>query len=265
VQPGSRLGPYEIVAAIGAGGMGEVHRARDTRLGRDVAIKVLPPHLAAAPEVRARFEREARTISQLNHPHICTLFDIGHQAGVDYLVMELLEGETLAHRLEKGPLPVPEVLALGTQIADALDRAHRAGVVHRDLKPGNVMLTKSGAKLMDFGLARAAGLAAAPGALTESPTVSRPLTKEGTIMLAHRIHDTGQQRLDPIFGAAIGVTIGGLMQLAVQVPSVLRRGFRYRLYLSFRDPEFRNVMALFLPVAIGLSGSRINVFVLGSI
>ena len=173
---GSTLGPYKIVAPLGAGGMGEVYRAHDTRLGRDVAIKVLSPHLAATPEVRARFEREARSISQLNHPHICVLYDIGHQEGTDYLVMELLEGETLAHRLEKGPLPVAEVLSLGTQIADALDRAHRAGVVHRDLKPGNVMLTKAGAKLMDFGLARAAGLSAASGALTESPTVSRPLT-----------------------------------------------------------------------------------------
>jgi Tol biopolymer transport system component len=179
---GTTLGPYKILAPLGAGGMGEVYRAHDTRLGRDVAIKVLSPHLATAPEVRARFEREARTISQLNHPHICTLFDVGHQDGTDYLVMELLEGETLAHRLEKGPLPVAEVLTLGTQIADALDRAHRAGVVHRDLKPGNVMLTKSGAKLMDFGLARAAGVAGAPGTLTESPTVSRPLTAEGTIV-----------------------------------------------------------------------------------
>jgi len=180
---GSTLGPYKILASLGAGGMGEVYRAHDTRLGRDVAIKVLAPHLAATPEVRARFEREARTISQLNHPHICVLHDIGHQDGTDFLVMELLEGETLAHRVEKGPLPVAEVLTLGTQIADALDRAHRAGVVHRDLKPGNVMLTKAGAKLMDFGLARAAGLATAvPGALTESPTVSRPLTKEGTIV-----------------------------------------------------------------------------------
>src|SRR5512136_2900697 len=180
---GAKLGPYEILALLGAGGMGDVYRARDSRLGRDVAIKVLPPHLADAPEVRARFEREARTISQLNHPHICTLFDIGREGGTDFLVMELLEGETLAHRLEKGPMPVAEVLTIGTQIADALDRAHRAGVVHRDLKPGNVMLTKSGAKLMDFGLARAADLdAAAPGALTESPTVSRPLTKEGTIV-----------------------------------------------------------------------------------
>ncbi len=179
---GTRLGPYEIVAPIGAGGMGEVYRAHDMRLGRDVAIKVLAPHLAATPEVRARFEREARTISQLNHPHICALYDIGHEDGTEYLVMELLEGETLAGRLEKGPLPTAEVLTLGAQIADALDRAHRAGVVHRDLKPGNVMLTRSGAKLMDFGLARPAGAVTAPGSLTESPTVSRPLTAEGTIV-----------------------------------------------------------------------------------
>jgi len=179
---GKTLGPYQILAPLGAGGMGEVYRAHDTRLGRDVAIKVLAPHLATTPEVRARFEREARIISQLNHPHICTLHDVGHQDGVDYLVMELLEGETLAHRLEKGPQPVVEVLSLGTQIADAIDRAHRAGVVHRDLKPGNVMLTKTGAKLMDFGLARATSLAAAPGVMTESPTVSRPLTAEGTIV-----------------------------------------------------------------------------------
>jgi len=179
---GTSLGPYEILAALGAGGMGEVYRARDTRLGRDVAIKVLPAHLSASPEVRARFEHEARTISQLNHPHICTLYDVGHQDDVDYLVMELLEGETLAHRLEKGPLPLAEVLRLGTQIAEALDRAHHSGIVHRDLKPGNVMLTKGGAKLMDFGLARATGLVAVAGAETESPTVSRPLTAEGTVV-----------------------------------------------------------------------------------
>jgi len=179
---GTTLGPYKILAPLGAGGMGEVYRAHDSRLGRDVAIKVLPAHLAATPEVRARFEREARTVSQLNHPHICTLFDVGHQDGVDYLVMELLEGETLAHRLEKGPLPVAEVLSLGQQIAGALDRAHRAGVVHRDLKPGNVMLTKGVAKLMDFGLARAHGLAPAAGALTQSPTIAQPLTAEGTIV-----------------------------------------------------------------------------------
>jgi Tol biopolymer transport system component len=179
---GTTLGPYKILAPLGAGGMGEVYRAHDTRLGRDVAIKVLSSHLAATPEVRTRFEREARTISRLNHPHICTLHDVGHQDGIDYLVMELLEGETLAHRLEKGPLPVVEVLSLGAQIAEALDRAHRAGVVHRDLKPGNVMLTKGGAKLMDFGLARPHATGPVAGAVTESPTVSRPLTAEGTIV-----------------------------------------------------------------------------------
>jgi eukaryotic-like serine/threonine-protein kinase len=189
LPPGTRLGPYEIVAPLGSGGMGEVHRAKDTRLGREVAIKVLPQHLSANPEVRARFEREAKTISSLNHPHICTLFDIGREGDTDYLVMELVEGETLAQRLAKGALPAAEVLRLGAQIADALDRAHRAGVVHRDLKPGNVMLTKSGAKLMDFGLARAS-LASGPvsgsgsvmATLTQSPTMVSPLTAEGSIV-----------------------------------------------------------------------------------
>ncbi len=182
LSSGTRLGPYEILGPIGAGGMGEVYRAHDPRLGRDVAIKVLPSHLSASPEVRARFEREARAISKLNHPHICTLHDIGHHDGTDYLVMELLEGETLAHRLEKGPLPLAEVLRHGIEIASALDVAHRGGIVHRDLKPGNIMLTRAGAKLMDFGLARATGLAVAAAGLTESPTVSRPLTAEGAIV-----------------------------------------------------------------------------------
>ena len=179
---GTHLGPYRIVALLGSGGMGEVYRAHDARLGRDVAIKVLPQGLAVTPEVRARFEREARTISQLNHPHICTLYDRGHQDGVDFLVMELIEGQTLAQRLERGPLPLAEALALGRQVAEALDRAHRAGVVHRDLKPGNVMLTKGGAKLMDFGLARPAGPAAGPADMSQSPTMSRPLTAEGTLL-----------------------------------------------------------------------------------
>jgi serine/threonine protein kinase/Tol biopolymer transport system component len=189
LTPGTRLGPYEITAPLGAGGMGEVFRARDTRLGRDVAIKVLPHHLSDNPEVRARFEREAKTVSSLNHPHICTLHDIGREGDTDYLVMELVDGETLAQRLEKGALPPADVLKLGGQIADALDRAHRAGVIHRDLKPGNVMLTKSGAKLMDFGLARATGMAGPGGdsgvtvaTLTQSPTVASPLTAEGTIV-----------------------------------------------------------------------------------
>jgi len=186
LAPGTRLGPYEIVSSLGAGGMGEVWRARDTRLGREVAVKVLATHLTAQPEVRARFEREARAISSLNHPHICVLHDVGRVGDTDYLVMELVEGETLARRLKRGPLPVPEALRIGAQIADALDRAHRSGIVHRDLKPGNVMLGKSGAKLMDFGLARAhdgAGpLRSGSSELSVSPTMSRPLTAEGSIV-----------------------------------------------------------------------------------
>ena len=182
LTPGTRLGPYDVVAPLGAGGMGEVYRAHDPRLGRDVAIKILPQQLAATPETRARFDREARTVSQLSHPHICILFDVGHQGDIDYLVMELIEGQTLAQRLARGPLPVAEVLSLGRQIAEALETAHRAGVVHRDLKPGNVMLTKTGAKLMDFGLARSSGPAATPGMGSHSPTVARPLTAEGSLV-----------------------------------------------------------------------------------
>jgi eukaryotic-like serine/threonine-protein kinase len=141
---GTRLGPYEIVAPLGAGGMGEVYRAHDPRLHRDVAIKVLPDHLSQNPELRERFEREARAISQLSHPHICVLHDIGKQDGADFLVLEYLEGETLGSRLRRGPLPPDQVLKYGAQIADALDKAHRRGVVHRDLKPDNVMLTNAG-------------------------------------------------------------------------------------------------------------------------
>ncbi|HXO41684.1 MAG TPA: protein kinase [Thermoanaerobaculia bacterium] len=153
-QPGTRLGPYEIVAPVGAGGMGEVYKARDTRLDRSVAIKVLTSRLAGAGDPRARFEREAKAISALNHPHICTLHDVGHEGDSEYLVMEYLEGESLSHRLAKGRLPLDQVYRLGAQIADALDKAHRRGIVHRDLKPGNIMLTRSGVKLLDFGLAK---------------------------------------------------------------------------------------------------------------
>ena len=162
--------------------MGEVYRARDTRLGRDVAIKVLPQNLSANEEVRARFEREAKSVSSLNHPNICTLFDVGHENGTDFLVMELIEGETLGARLQRGPLPTPELLKIGIEVADALDRAHRQGLVHRDLKPGNVMLTKSGAKLLDFGLARVTGLSSTNSELSTSPTVTRALTTEGSIV-----------------------------------------------------------------------------------
>jgi eukaryotic-like serine/threonine-protein kinase len=188
---GTKLGPYEIQSPLGAGGMGEVYRARDTRLDRTVAIKILPSHLSADPEFKLRFEREARTVSSLNHPHICQLFDVGQQDGTDFLVMEFLDGETLASRLQRGALPLTEILRIGTEIAEALTVAHRAGIVHRDLKPGNIMLTKSGAKLMDFGLAkpaftRAAGSASAPllsAARTMSgPTPVSPLTTAGSIV-----------------------------------------------------------------------------------
>src|ERR1700693_3912501 len=151
ILPGKRLGPYEILDAIGAGGMGEVYRARDTRLDRIVAIKILPPHLSDDPSLRQRFEREAKAISSLNHPHICVLHDVGCQDGTDYLVMEFVEGETLAQRLTKGALAVPELLKIAIDLLYGLEQAHRVGVVHRDLKPGNVMLTKTGAKLLDFG------------------------------------------------------------------------------------------------------------------
>ncbi|MDQ5856736.1 MAG: serine/threonine protein kinase, partial [Acidobacteriota bacterium] len=182
---GTRLGPYELLASIGAGGMGEVYRARDTRLERTVAVKVLSSHLAASAESRQRFEREARTISQLSHAHICALYDVGREGETEYLVMEYLEGETLSDRLLKGPLAFDQVLRYGTEIADALDKAHRSGVVHRDLKPGNVMLTKSGVKLLDFGLAKAM---AVPGStsgasLTALQTqMGSNLTQEGTIL-----------------------------------------------------------------------------------
>jgi eukaryotic-like serine/threonine-protein kinase len=186
---GTRLGPYEIIAPIGAGGMGEVYSAKDTRLDRTVALKVLPPHLADAPELRQRFEREARAVSSLNHPNICALYDIGRQDGTDYLVMEYIEGETLAKRLERGPLVPLELSRIAIQICEALEKAHRQGVIHRDLKPGNVMLTKSGAKLLDFGLAKATAPVVTDPAL--SPTMSQPLlgsaqnaalTTQGTIV-----------------------------------------------------------------------------------
>jgi len=178
---GTRLGPYEILAPIGAGGMGEVYKAKDTRLDRTVAIKVLPEHLAESPERKARSEREAKAISQLNHPHICTLYDVGEQDGVDFIVMEYIEGVTLAERLKKGALPLDRALEYGIQIADGLDNAHRAGIVHRDLKLPNVMLTKSGVKLLDFGLAKI--LAGETGPETsDAPTKQRDLTRERAII-----------------------------------------------------------------------------------
>ncbi len=182
---GSRLGPYEVISPLGAGGMGEVYKARDTRLDRTVAVKVLPSHLSSSPEVRQRFEREAKTISQLSHPHICALYDVGREGDTEYLVMEYLEGETLAFRLAKGPLPLEQTLRFGQEIADALEKAHRQGIVHRDLKPGNVMLTKSGVKLLDFGLAKGFAAATNPSGVTSLPTelgTAQNLTQEGTIL-----------------------------------------------------------------------------------
>ena len=181
LSAGTHLGPYEILAPLGAGGMGEVYRARDTRLDRTVAVKILPEHLAADPAFKARFEREARAISALSHPHICTLHDIGEQAGVHFLVMEHLEGETLASRLTRGPMQPEECLRAASQICEALALAHRHGVIHRDLKPGNVMLTKSGAKLLDFGLAKQ-GAQAAPPISSTVMTEASPLTARGTIV-----------------------------------------------------------------------------------
>src|SRR5437016_4221787 len=182
LSSGTRLGPYENTATIGAGGMGEVYRARDTRINREVAIKVLPAHVAGREDLQQRFEREARAISSLHHPHICSLYDIGLQDGAPYLVMELLEGEPLDKRIERGTLPLDEALRIAIQIADALDQAHRKGVVHRDLKPANVMLTAAGAKLLDFGLAKAIELQSGTAALSSLPTRTETLTTEGTII-----------------------------------------------------------------------------------
>jgi len=187
---GTRLGPYEIASAIGAGGMGEVYRARDTRLDRYVAVKILHSDLSCTPELKSRFEREARTLSSLSHPNICSLYDVGTSADVEFLVMELLQGETLSARLQRGPLPLPGVVKLGIEIADALTKAHRLGVIHRDLKPSNIMLTASGAKLMDFGLAKPtiASAGSSPRASLSDlatatlPSPATPLSTAGTLI-----------------------------------------------------------------------------------
>jgi eukaryotic-like serine/threonine-protein kinase len=193
---GTRLGPYEIVSPLGAGGMGEVYRAIDTRLDRTVAIKILPPHLSSNPEAKQRFEREARAISSLNHPNICTLHDVGHQDGIDYLVMEFLGGETLANRLAKGPLLPEQVLKYGIEICEGLEKAHKTGVIHRDLKPGNIMLTKTGTKLMDFGLAKAPTAGATPSSslatTLSGPSADQPLTARGTVVGTFQYMSTEQ-------------------------------------------------------------------------
>jgi eukaryotic-like serine/threonine-protein kinase len=181
LSSGLRLGPYEILAPLGAGGMGEVYKAKDTRLDRIVAIKVLPSTFSNDPKLKTRFEREARTISSLSHPNICTLHDIGHQENLDFLVMEYLEGETLAHRIAKGPMPLEQVLQYGIQIANALDKAHRQKIIHRDLKPQNIMITKSGVKLLDFGLAKWSE-SKTVGSESELSTRDHPLTSAGLVV-----------------------------------------------------------------------------------
>jgi serine/threonine protein kinase len=194
--------------------MGEVYRARDTRLGRDVAVKVLLAHLSSSPDLRVRLEREARAISALQDPHICALYDIGSQDGTDYLVMALLEGETLADRLRKGPLPLKQALEYGIEIAGALEKAHKNGIVHRDLKPGNIMLTKPGAKLLDFGLAKSAtGMGAA--AFASAETMTTPLTGEGRIvgtyqyMAPEQIQGQAADARTDIFAAVIYEMVTG--------------------------------------------------------
>ena len=184
ITVGTQLGPYEILGSLGSGGMGEVYKARDTRLDRTVAIKVLPSHLSDTAELRERFEREARTISSLNHPNICVLHDIGRQDGIDFLVMEYLEGETLAQRLTKGPLPLDQALKVAIEISSALDKAHRQGITHRDIKSGNIMLTKTCAKLLDFGLAKLKQSAGPVSSFSVMPTAapSADLTAQGTIL-----------------------------------------------------------------------------------
>jgi len=182
LSEGTKLGPYEIISLTGSGGMGEVYKAKDTRLDRTVAIKVLPSHLTTSDEIKERFEREAKTISSLNHPNICVLYDIGDQDGTAYLVMEYLEGSTLSERLQEGPLTNDELIKYSLQIVDALDKAHKQGLIHRDLKPANVMLTKEGAKLLDFGLAKLQVPVGGLEDISDATKTSTPLTQQGTIL-----------------------------------------------------------------------------------
>jgi len=222
---GTKLGPYEITAALGAGGMGEVYRARDTRLERTVAIKILPAQFSADTVCKQRFEREAKTISQLNHPHICTLYDVGSQDGIEYLVMECVEGETLAKRLERGPLPLEQVLKYGQQIADALDKAHRSGIVHRDLKPSNIMLTPTGAKLLDFGLAKPVTMVNGATLTVASPKSS--VTGQGTIVGTFRYMSPEQVEGKELDGRSDIFSLGAVLyemltgQLAFEGKSLL--------------------------------------------
>ena len=204
LTPGTRLGPYEVTAQIGAGGMGEVYKARDTRLDRTVAIKVLPSEVAGDPDLRSRFEREARAVAALDHPHICGIYDVGSVDGTHYLVMPHLDGQTLAARLEKGPLPLDQALKIAVEIADALDKAHRQGITHRDLKPANIMLTKTGSKLLDFGLAK---LTAPMGPISMSA-----METVGDVDARHGARDDSRDRA--VHGARAGGRQGRLTRAA---------------------------------------------------
>src|SRR6476659_6383534 len=229
---GTRLGPYEIQSPLGAGGMGEVYRALDTRLQRIVAVKILPAHLSKSSEAKERFDREARTISSLNHPNICTLHDVGHQDGVDYLVMECLEGETLASRLDRGALAPDQVLEYGIEICEGLEIAHRTGVVHRDLKPGNIMLTKTGVKLMDFGLAKslpASVSAAASLTMTQSsPAANSPLTEKGMVVGTFQYMSPEQVQGEEVDGRSDIFSLGAVLYEMVTG----KRAFEGKSHLS---------------------------------
>ena len=258
---GTRLGPYEILAPLGAGGMGEVYRARDTRLGREVAVKVLPTETIASEEVRQRFEREAKVISQLAHPNICTLFDVGQEKGTDYIVMELLDGSTLHDRLTKDPFPLDQVLQYGAAIADALDQAHRRGIVHRDLKPGNVMLTKSGVKLLDFGLARTVTPALHGGSFSEGKTftAAAAMTAEGTVLGTLQYMAPEQLEGKPADVRTDVFALGSLLYEMAAGTAGLRRGECSRGGLGDpprRAPTARGA-AIRLPARPGTPGARL--------
>jgi serine/threonine protein kinase len=238
---GTRLGPYEIVSAVGAGGMGEVYRARDTRLDRTVAVKVLRGHLSSNSDFLGRFEREAKTISALQHSNICVLHDVGRDDQVDFLVMEYLEGETLAQRVARKPLSLQESLRVAIEVASALDAAHRHGVVHRDLKPGNIMLTKSGAKLMDFGLAKPQGLAAAAPTFSGATTITNaasPITGEGVIvgtvqyMSPEQIQGRATDARSDLF--AFGATLYEMVQANGRLMARARSRLRARSWRRIR-------------------------------
>jgi hypothetical protein len=249
---GTKLGPYEVQSPLGAGGMGEVYRAWDTRLERPVAIKILPAQFTADPVSKQRFEREARIISSLNHPHICVVYDIGHQEGIDYIVMECVEGETLAKRLEKGPLPLDQTLKYGAQIAEALDKAHRHGIVHRDLKPGNIMLTATGAKLLDFGLAKHAAPLAELATLTVATVPASPLTQQGAIVGTFQYMSPEQVEGTNVDGRSDIFPLGAVLYEMVTG----KRAFEGKTQLSVaaaileREPEPLSLVKPFTPRAL---------------